>query len=559
MIEQIEIDGVQAVFVKRSGPTRAGLQFRVGRADEQLSTSGITHMVEHLALHRFGLTEYHSNGLTSAVATQFFASGSDSEISTFLHGVCTGLADLPLDRLETERAILRTESAARSPGALGRLARIRYGAQGYGLTGYPEYGVGRISADDVRSWAGSWFTRQNAILWIAGERVPTELDLPLPEGTRRPAPEPRPVVASAGYIESGTGRVIVESVIRRGMAGRVLALLLERELFRSLRQEGGYSYTATASYSQWGRDSATLTALADALPEQQDAVLGGVIDVLAQLKAGRLSAGELDLVRTRLDGTLAEAETEVAGLPGHAADLLMGRPARTAEELRAELAEVTAEAVHATALEALNSALLSVPDGRRADWAGYPEVIRRSPLALAGLRYPAPQDPQQGLIIGAEGCSLVDGSGARTVRYAECAGLLCWPDGGRLLIGTDGVTVPIEPTLFPIDASVIAPIDGAAARVVIALPARAPEAVPRRPVAAAPVTVNTATAPGKVKRMLSGTLAVALVLLALLSTLGMVEDPTEGEDGWLGTGILWCLALVATLAFVRVRLTRRRP
>ncbi|TVT53915.1 insulinase family protein [Amycolatopsis rhizosphaerae] len=294
MIEQIEIDGVQAVFVKRSGPTRAGLQFRVGRADERLSTSGITHMVEHLALHRFGLTEYHSNGLTSAVATQFFATGSDSEISTFLHGVCTGLADLPLDRLETERAILRTEGAARASGALDRLARIRYGAQGYGLTGYPEYGVGRISAEDVRSWAESWFTRQNAVLWIAGERVPAELDLPLPEGARRPAPEPRPVVASAGYIESGTGRVFVESVIRRGMAGRLLALLLERELFRSLRQEGGYSYTATASYSVWGRDSATLTALADALPEQQDAVLArpGARSHSAAPRRGRAGDGE---------------------------------------------------------------------------------------------------------------------------------------------------------------------------------------------------------------------------------------------------------------------------
>jgi hypothetical protein len=36
------------------GPLSAGLVFRVGQADETLAWSGITHMVEHLALFRHG-------------------------------------------------------------------------------------------------------------------------------------------------------------------------------------------------------------------------------------------------------------------------------------------------------------------------------------------------------------------------------------------------------------------------------------------------------------------------------------------------------------------------
>jgi predicted Zn-dependent peptidase len=41
--------GIQTVLAPRAGgQLTAGLLFRVGRADETLSTAGITHLVEHL-------------------------------------------------------------------------------------------------------------------------------------------------------------------------------------------------------------------------------------------------------------------------------------------------------------------------------------------------------------------------------------------------------------------------------------------------------------------------------------------------------------------------------
>ena len=46
-----EIDGVPCIWEAGEGPLQAGLVFGVGRADEQLSISGVTHAIEHLALH----------------------------------------------------------------------------------------------------------------------------------------------------------------------------------------------------------------------------------------------------------------------------------------------------------------------------------------------------------------------------------------------------------------------------------------------------------------------------------------------------------------------------
>ena len=50
------LDGVSAIWTDSGGPFTAGIVFRVGRADEPLPHTGITHLAEHLALARFGPT-----------------------------------------------------------------------------------------------------------------------------------------------------------------------------------------------------------------------------------------------------------------------------------------------------------------------------------------------------------------------------------------------------------------------------------------------------------------------------------------------------------------------
>src|SRR5690242_11150402 len=117
LISHTTTDHIPTLYAPASGKEiTAGLFFRVGRADETLATAGLTHLVEHLALHRLGLSDLHYNGATANAYTLFHVTGSEEEVVTYLNSVCAGLRDLPMERLETEKEILRTEAAGRGGG-----------------------------------------------------------------------------------------------------------------------------------------------------------------------------------------------------------------------------------------------------------------------------------------------------------------------------------------------------------------------------------------------------------------------------------------------------------
>jgi zinc protease len=141
VVRETEVDGVPTLVAPIPGPLNAGLMFRVGRADETLSRTGITHLVEHLALFGHSLSDYHHNGSTGATITHFHMSGSESDVVDFLAGVCASLTDLPIARLEIEKEILRTEEHNRPSGANHSMPLWRYGSVGYGLLSYPEWGL----------------------------------------------------------------------------------------------------------------------------------------------------------------------------------------------------------------------------------------------------------------------------------------------------------------------------------------------------------------------------------------------------------------------------------
>src|SRR4029453_2623412 len=133
-VVQTDVDGVPAVWVPSSGPMRAGLVFRVGRADETLVTGGITHVLEHLALHTVGAPYEHFNGMTGATAAMFVTQGSADELCAFFATVTAGLRDPSAERLATEKSIIRTEAQSRESGVTDLLTLWRYGPVGYGVS-----------------------------------------------------------------------------------------------------------------------------------------------------------------------------------------------------------------------------------------------------------------------------------------------------------------------------------------------------------------------------------------------------------------------------------------
>lgn len=477
----VEVDGVPVLLAPTSGPARAGLVFRVGSADEHLAISGITHLVEHLALYRHGVADYHYNGTTGVTTTTFLMQGTPDEIVTFVNGVCASLRDLPVARLETEKRLIGTEAAGRGTSVNGQLALWRHGARDFGLCGYPQWGIHTLTVEQVVDWAATRFTRGNAALWLAGNGIPAGLRLDLPDGIRWGLPaESSALPVTPAYFTAGADAVVLETVVPRSAAAALYSRLLERALFRDLRQDRGLSYTAATDYDTDGRSVATVTALVDAQPDQLDGVLDAFIAQVHRLRDTDVSADELAAVRVRALAVLRGADADAGLLPQRATDLLTGFPDRTAAEAVAEYTAVTAADIRDVARAADRSALLMIPDSVPRAPAGYEAAPTTSRFSVTGRRYRSRVDHRVVLVHGPDGVSVDTPSGPLTVLFKECAAMLRYPDGGRKMIGGDAIAVPIEPGLFQIPPKGLAAIDdGVVPAVVIDLPARDPASIPR--------------------------------------------------------------------------------
>lgn len=549
------VDGVQALHAPgRGGRYRAGLLFRVGRADETLSTAGITHLVEHLALHEQGIGQAHYNGMTADLHTHFHVEGSAGDVVDYLTSVCAQLRALPVHRLEVEKEILRTEQAGRSGFVGSQLAQFRHGAQGFGLSSYHELGLPGLSGDRVLEWSRTFFTRENAVLWVVGPDVPPGIRLDLPAGRRQPAPAVTSVLPrTPAWFHGGGDALVLHSLVPRSSAARVFAMLLGKAMFTDLRQRGGYSYTAQADYQPLDRDLAAVVAVADSAPDKREAVVGAFVDVLARLRLATVADEELASAKSSLHERVADAE-EADFVPAHALELLLGRPLMSREEMLAELSGVGPEDIRTVAEQVHDSALVQTPAGGL-DWAGLAPAPVWSDAAVRGEAYPPLTVDHGTLVVGDGGVSIVVGENASTVRYAECAVLQRYPDGAVRLIGRDGFTVPVEPTMHRLPPgvvdSMVAAVDPA---VVVPMPARPPAHVPTPSAVSAPPgrRAHAAASPRGPQRWRR----VAAVLLGIVTTfwlfgtVGMSVQAGQGDPS-IGTSVVvtaWIMLAAGAVA-----------
>lgn len=121
----------------RTAPLRAGLVFGVGRRDETLLGSGLTHLVEHLVMRRVGRTPADAGASVDLLTTEFAATGRPGTTAHFLYIVCEALADLPLEQLAAEAGVLRAEDDRLAPGVVADLLRTFYGGTGPGRVAGP--------------------------------------------------------------------------------------------------------------------------------------------------------------------------------------------------------------------------------------------------------------------------------------------------------------------------------------------------------------------------------------------------------------------------------------
>jgi hypothetical protein len=476
-----EVDGVPAYWAE-GDRRQVFLAFRVGVADEELAWRGITHLVEHLAMHAVGGSIHDSNGRVDSVTTVFAAQGDDAEIAGFVTGLCRALRALPFGRLEVENRILRTEAGTHGAALEGPLLIWRYGAATYGLPAYEEFGVGRHAPDRIAAWADRWFNRRNLVLVFAGGPPPAGLRVDLPEGERVLPPEPSAVLpGTPAYFRQPGGAVAMTSVVRRSMAAQVYAMYLRDRLHQRLRKEAGLSYAPDTAYETRDGQYAQIFAYADGLPENHDRLLAAFLEEVERLADHLVEPKEIADVVARLRVAWREAPAHGRAY-GNAIRELLGAEPRTDAYLDGSLDGVDIEVIQRTAGEVLDSAIVMVP-GSRAPSARYRAAPKFSGAGVDGrtLRSTdAPVDSSR-LVIGVDGVSLFRGPQPVTVRFRECEAMLAWPDGARKLIGRDGFSLMVEPTLWARGSSLTAELDaGVPADRVVPRPRRQVPAVKRR-------------------------------------------------------------------------------
>ena len=442
------------------GRVRAGLEFRVGTADEPLHMAGVTHLIEHLALFGLGEKPYEYNGFTAYARTGFVMSGTPEQAIEFFGHVCAALQRLPLERVPTERRIIETEAAGHVQSSIRGSLSLRFGASGFGTADYRQIGLLWLTPQAVQEWAARHFTLGNVAAWIAGPVIPG-LKIDLPPGPRMPPPPltPKRLVLPCVAEEPGLGAV-ASMVAPRSTALWVGLQVLERRAMQRVRYQEGLSYNVGAAIEHLDGQTVHAFATTDALPEHVTRAASALLDVADIVSLTGPDASEIQQVAQRVDEALSDPQSAMGDLQARVQDELLGAPPRTLPQTRDEVAALTPTAVAAALKQALDSLILVMPPGAkspRPHYAPYPFLQARP---LPGTEVGHFYVPGERMIVGPSGISHCDADRrALNIAWQDVVVAARWQDGSRLLIGADGTQVLFSPPVWRDPRMILAAID----------------------------------------------------------------------------------------------------
>ena len=468
----VEIDrasvGDIPVFLADGPPPFVGsLVFRVGRADETAPTGGITHLVEHLALPITGRRALDFNGSVDNILTTFWASGDADLVLPFLTDAAARLGALPLERLETERNTLLAEDSVRG-GGLSRLAfALRFGPNQHGLTGYDEYGLNTLDADDVAAWAWTKLVAGNMAVWLTGPSDALELDLATGPRLEPPEPTQLPGIPWPCFYGDGFfGGVAFSLLARRSLAFSAALSILEHRVLERVRFELGLTYAPEAMFMPLTNDHVHAVVGVDTLMANSERVVEETLLVLETLAADGPSDEELDDERRFAARALADPTAILGQLRYTTGQHLLGAEFVQPVEIEQLRAELTRSEIADALAEALGSLLVIAPPGtaQPARLSRYPlestEVLEGKQYRPSGTRLRRSGGAR--LVLGTEGV-LIQPEPDRHVaaRFDRCAAALRYPDGSRTLLTSDGFFLAIDPSAWRNGDEVVRAIDAA--------------------------------------------------------------------------------------------------
>ena len=410
-------------------PFMATLMFRVGAADETVSTHGLSHIVEHLALFSAGEPGLDFNGFVDLLRTVFYVRAEPGEAVEFLQRVARALGELPLDRLENEKRVLRTEAEGSGASVDQRLLTHRFGGTGFGVSAYDQLGLRSVGPDQVAAWAREHFTRENALIWMTGP-PPDGLELELPSGSRRPPPpiEPLPDLEYPVHIAEGSGGVAIASLLPRSTANRLGLGIMGERAHSELRLDQAMSYGVDSPYEPLNATTAHALLIASCLDDHSARVRDELMRVVRAIAEDGATDDELARAR-RLYAQALKDQEPPSRLDYECFSEFLGSPAVSEAELLAESEAVTGADVAACARSFLEQAVAVVPAA--------------TPMPRTGWH--APPDPATDRVEGREWTTKGLRRGRRTTIVVGPDALGGrWPEGPSIAIRFADVVAAIE-------------------------------------------------------------------------------------------------------------------
>jgi len=464
-LQETEISGLKAWGADPDATECfAMLVFRGGLADETLTTSGRTHLAEHLAMFGIGRTRYSRNAYVADRRCAFHATGTPEEVGSFLTAIAAALHTLPLDRFDDELNVLRLEEAHVGVSFHDHLMRFRFGPRGPGLSWYRAFGLDTVRPDELQAFAAERFVAENAALWFSGP-APVGVEIDLPRGRRLPPPTADPIgrLELPAYVESGTGGVAVASLPPRSIAMSFTLEIARRRAHDRLREELGAAYGVNAEYFAVDSRRAHTLLVADCLDEQAARSRDTLLDVIERLAADGFTPEEH---ADHLRGAQQWADRAEWTSDADAAvdDELLEESSPSRAEIVAGIESLTDETVTEAARALAENAIVVVPEGvampkggrlrRWGSWTIPPITGER--FARARVRL---QRPDGTIELGDDGLTLREDGEQSTARFAEVVIVLRMPRDALDLIAADLGDLRVDPALWDGGERLIAAVE----------------------------------------------------------------------------------------------------
>jgi len=473
-----EVSGVPIWSTGTPRPaTRAAIIVRAGIADETPETRGWLAVAKDLALCANAPDGITVTGTVRGLHTTLVIHAAPDLLAEGVRWTIGRFIKPDLDQL-AEIVAART-ALRRTPNIFGQLLRRELGAHGYGLAGFPEYGIARLDSSTMRWFTSVVYTAENMAICFDGV-VPDGLELVVGSDERWSPPERdvqtrrRPAVTEVNGTEVGLLGVVTEDRVAYFL-GKVVA---ERTT-RRLRSQRPNDPPARAHVSRLDdvRSAVLLTASA--------------VETPASFIHGCFEAALRDVVRTgamphELDDLVVETRRLASDPSQHfeilqraALDDLLGLPALSPLDMLKKAESVTPIEVAELAVRVQDRHLVGLPAGSDLDNpfdmpVDAPVKGRargEGPAAHASLSSSSPKAAayvMPGLIHLRD-----DERSGLDIPAADIVLLLAYGDGGRVIITRDGFEHAIEPTLYEQGPQLVGAIDSMVpADLRVALPER---------------------------------------------------------------------------------------